>query len=483
MGALVAIYDRRNRRNVVPKATRMMVALSGRGSNSYGLATSDELQIYASSRQLPECQTVSPIAIGYGLDKTFSKDTVQPITSDTTRLVFDGRIYPTEKVSDCERALSWMRSKGGGDLKCFVQEVEGTYALAAIHEDRLMVARDLLGGKPLYWAEDESLAAFASEQKALWAIGLSSTRRFPPGGVCIVEKDFLSVHKTDFEKQVTVKQTDLSSAASRLSDLIVESVKKRSGDSERVAVAYSGGVDSAVVASSCKLAGLDVELFTVAMRQNDELEHARKSAEAMRLPLTVNQYSMPDLKQSIPEVIRRTERPNLMDLAIAVPMYWGSVLAKRKGFQTIFAGQGADELFGGYDRYIMTYQREGLGKANDMMIKDFNMISELNLERDEQATAGLGIELRLPFCDWTLARYVLSLPASLKIGGAEESLQKLVLRRAARLQGIPSFIYERPKRAVQYGTGIAASIRSLSKQAGLSPEGYLLKIQTESERV
>jgi asparagine synthetase B (glutamine-hydrolysing) len=84
----------------------------------------------------------------------------------------------------------------------------------------------------------------------------------------------------------------------------------------------------------------------------------------------------------------------------------------------------------------MAYQREGLQKASDMMLKDFSMISELNLERDEQATAGLGIELRLPFCDWGLVRYVLSLPARLKIGGVEESLQKLVLRRAAQLQGI-----------------------------------------------
>jgi asparagine synthase (glutamine-hydrolysing) len=461
----------------------MMLALSGRGNNSFGLATSDELQTYASSRQLSECQAASSIVIGYGLDKVFSKDIVQPIASGTSRLAFDGRIYPTEKVSDCERALSWIREKGCGDLKSFVEEVEGTYALATIHGDRLMVARDLLGGKPLYWAEDEDVVAFASEQKALWAIGISSTRKLPPGGVYIVEKDFLSVQKSDFGKQVGVRQTDLSSAASRLSELIVESVKKRSGDSKRVAVAYSGGVDSAVVASSCKLAGLDVELFTVAMKQNDELEHARKSAEAIRLPLTVRQYSMSDLKESIPEVVRRTERLNLMDLAIAIPMFWGSMLAKEKGFQTIFAGQGADELFGGYDRYIMTYQREGLEKASDMMIRDFNMISELNLERDEQATAGLGIELRLPFCDWTLARYVLSLPACLKIGGTEESLQKLVLRRAAQLQGIPRFVYERPKRAVQYGTGIAASIKSLLKQAGLPLEDYLLKVQAESENV
>jgi asparagine synthetase B (glutamine-hydrolysing) len=56
----------------------------------------------------------------------------------------------------------------------------------------------------------------------------------------------------------------------------------------------------------------------------------------MELPLTVNRYSMPDLKQSIPEVIKRTERPNLMDLAIALSMYWGSLLAKGKGISDNF---------------------------------------------------------------------------------------------------------------------------------------------------
>ena len=477
MGALVAISDRKNRSNVVPRAIRMMLALRGRGNDSFGLATSDELQVYASSRQLSECQASSSVVIGYVLDKIFPKDIPQPITSGSSKLVFDGRIYPTGRDPDCERALSWMREKQRYDLKRFVEEVEGTYALAASHEGRLMVARDLLGGKPLYWAEDEGTVAFASEQKALWAIGINLTRRFPPGGVCIVEGNSLFVHKSDLAKPVTVRQTDLDSAAKKLSEFIVESVKKRGGDLEKVAVAYSGGVDSAVIASSCRLAGLEVELFTVTMRENNELEHARKSAEAMHMPLTVKRYSMTDLKEAMPELVRRTERPNLMDLAIAVPMFWGSMLAKRKGFQAISAGQGADELFGGYDRYIMTYRREGLEKANSMMMRDFCMISELNLERDEQATAGLGIELRLPFCDRSLARYVLSLPASLKIGGAEERLQKLVLRRAAELQGIPRFICERPKRAVQYGTGVAASLRSLSKQAGLSPEDHLLRIQ------
>jgi asparagine synthetase B (glutamine-hydrolysing) len=99
----------------------------------------------------------------------------------------------------------------------------------------------------------------------------------------------------------------------------------------------------------------------------------------------------------------------------------------------------------------------------------------LNLERDDQATAGTKAELRLPFCDWSLVKYGLALPIRLKIGGTEEHLQKLVLRKVAHLQGIPAFISDKPKRAVQYSTGVAASIRLLARRAAMSPQEYVSK--------
>ena len=474
LGALVAIIDRKNKGNVIPAAIQMMKSLSERGNDSFGLATHDKVFLCESLRELSESRIHSSAAIGYGLNRIFSKDIPQPLADGTTRLAFEGRIYPTSEVPDCEKALSLTEERTDNGLGEFVHRVEGAYAAAIMHNGQLAVARDLLGCKPLYWGEARGIMAFASEQKALWTIGINMPRRFPPGEVWVLGAGDISVRKPD-DLTCHAHRSDIDSAAEELSDLVVESIRRRSGDLKRVAIAYSGGVDSAVVASSSALAGLDVELFTVTMRGNGEVEHAKRSAEALGFPLTVKQYSLSDLRSSIPEVIKRIERADVMSLAIAVPIFWVAQLAEKEGFQAFFAGQGADELFGGYDRYVTAYQREGPEKANEMMMKDVQRIAELNLERDEQATAGSKAELRLPFSDLDLVRFALSLPIHLKIGGTDEALQKLILRRVAQLQGVPKSASERPKRAMQYATGVASSIREIAKQARITPRDYVSK--------
>ena len=475
LGALVAIIDQTKQRNVVPYAIQMMRSLVSRGNDFFGIATTDGLLLHESLNQLADCRAYSTVAIGYNLNRIFAKDIPQPLLHDDLGFTFEGRIYPTSETSDCKKALALIEESSDIELGGFVQQVEGAYVLAAIYQGRLLVVRDLLGCKPLYWGEVEGIMAFASEQKALWTIGIDSPRRLPPGSTYNVPTDTAPIQASTISEHLTLQRINLESAARRLSELIVQSVRKRSGDVKSVAVAYSGGVDSAVLASSCRLAGLDVKLFTVAAEDNSELEYAKQSAKALEMPLTVKQYSLPDLERSIPEAILRTEKPDLMNLCITIPVFWASKLASENGFQVVFAGQGADELFGGYDRYITTYQREGPDKANDMMMKDVQRIAELNLERDEQAAAGTKVELRLPFSDWNVVRHALSLPIHLKIGGTDESLQKLALREVAHLQGIPEFISRRPKRAVQYSTGVAALIRLLARQAGMAPQDYVLK--------
>jgi len=473
LGALVAIADRRNMRNVVPAAIRMLQCLSERGSDSFGLATSDQVHWSDSLGQLSKMQMHSPVVVGYGLKRIFLKDTPQPIASNELRLVFEGRIYPTSGASDCDRALSWIKKNTGPGLRKFVREVDGSYAVATLDDERLSIARDPLGCKPLYLGEKEGIVAFASERKALWAIAVDSPIPLLPGAVETISEGTVSMQQPEVSEPNACEETDLDSAARRLSELLVESIRKRAGDSRRVAVAYSGGVDSAVVASSSRLAGLDVELFTVTMRGNGELEHAEKSAEALDLPLVAKKYSQSDLRQVIPSVLWKIEKPDVMNLAIAVPMFWTAHLAEEIGFQLIFAGQGADELFGGYDRYIAAYQHEGPEEADRLMTRDIQNLSGSSFERDEQATSGSRVELRLPFADPNLVRYVLSLPLHLKIGGVEEALQKHVLRRVAQLQGIPRFISEKPKRALQYTTGVEAAIRLVAGQEGLAPREYV----------
>jgi len=474
LGALIAIADARSRRNVFNAAVRMMRSLTERGNESFGVGTPNEVLACDSLPRLSDQPIDSSVVVGFNLNRIFAKDIPQPLDSGGLRLVFEGRIYPTSEVSDCNRALSRLEKPDLG-LRDFVKRVDGSYAMAMLYEKRLFVARDLLGCKPLYCGEADGIVAFASERKALWVLGIELPRTFPPGGVGSIKGEVASVQESDTWGSPTEQEIDLDSASRTLSELIVKSIRKRAGDLKRVAVAYSGGLDSGVLASCSLAAGLDVELFTVTAKSNDELEHAKKTAQELGLPLVARSYSLADVRAAILQVLQRMEKPNVMDVAIAIPLLWASQLAEEKGFHAIFMGQGADELFGGYDRYISAYQRQGPEEARRMMTKDVLSLSELSLERDEQVSAGTKVELRLPFADMELVRFVLSLPSSLKIGGVEEFRQKLVLRCVARLQGIPSSVSEKPKRAMQYSTGVDASIRLLARNAGLTPQRYVLE--------
>jgi len=439
------------------------------------VGTPNEVLVCDSLPQLSDQRIDSPVVVGFNLNRILTKDVPQPLDSGGSRLVFEGRVLPTSEISDCKRALSWLEQKQDIRLHDFVKEVDGSYAMAMLHEKRLLVARDLLGCKPLYWGEANGIVAFASERKALWVLGIESPQTFPPGGTGSVTDGVVSVQGPDAWEPPVEREIDLDSAARGLSELIMESIGKRMGDLKRVAVAYSGGLDSGVIACCSRATGLDVELLTVTVKSNREFEHAKKTAKELELPLVARQYSLTDVRAAISHALQRMEKPNVMDVAIAVPILWASQLAEKNGLQAIFMGQGADELFGGYDRYILAYQRRGPEEARRMMMKDILSLSELSLERDEQVSAGTKVELRLPFADKELMRFVLALPLSLKIGGVEESHQKLVLRRVAKLHGIPSSISERPKRAMQYSTGVNDSIRSLARDAGLTPQMYVLE--------
>jgi len=140
------------------------------------------------------------------------------------------------------------------------------------------------------------------------------------------------------------------------------------------------------------------------------------------------------------------------------------------------AGQGADELFGGYHRYLTEYVRGGVKAVQKSMFHDFVMSYETNFQRDNPVCAFHKVELRLPYTDREVVRFALSLPVNLKILSSDDHLRKRVLRHVARNLGIPEFIAERTKKAVQYATGVDRALRELARRRGLTLRDYVKQV-------
>ena len=237
------------------------------------------------------------------------------------------------------------------------------------------------------------------------------------------------------------------------------SVADEGADNSPIAVAFSGGVDSALVAAGVP----DAPCYVAGFEGCHDIAAAREAAAAMDRDLRVVEVTHDDIRERITDLVAATGRTNPMDLAIALPLFLVGERAAADGFDRLALGQGADELFGGYAKVakatedprvdadtIRGARRELLGTIPDQA------------ERDVLALRAAGITPVTPLLHDDVVAAALSLPGHLLVDGDE---RKIALRAAAR-GTVPEPVRTADKKAVQYGTYVARELDRLARQAG-----------------
>jgi asparagine synthase (glutamine-hydrolysing) len=476
LGTLVVVLSKKGE-NVTRAAVAMVEALESNGSETYGIASPTVINTGESFEILQKSNLESSTAVGYAFSRILPKDRPQPLKLKDAAMVFDGRIYPVDATKpDVEIAAKKLERNLEQAAIMFVKETEGDFAFAMAKPEKIVAGRDTVGVRPLYYGENADFAALASERKALWNIGIMDARSFPPGCVALVEKHgfrFTIAKRIIYSRP---KQITMQTAAHKLQTLLEHSVKERVSGLKEVAVAFSGGLDSSIIASLAKKTNGNVILIHVSLENGREVEFAKQAAEELKLPLYSYLYVEHEVPKTIQEVIRAIEEPAPVKVSIGIPIYWAAEKTAEMGCKVMLAGQGADELFGGYKRYLDDYMEGGSERAQMAIFNDIVRMYEANLERDSKICNHLNIELRLPFATHSMAKFAINLPLRLKIERADNTLRKLVLRRVARNIGLPYPIVNRPKKAIQYTTGITNTIQKMAKQEGVSMTEYLQKV-------
>ncbi|MEM2386355.1 MAG: asparagine synthase C-terminal domain-containing protein, partial [Candidatus Bathyarchaeia archaeon] len=258
--------------------------------------------------------------------------------------------------------------------------------------------------------------------------------------------------------------------------LLLQSVTERTAGLNRVAVAFSGGLDSSLIAHLAKKLGVDVHLVHVSLEGQSETLHAEEAASLLGLPIHKHLYRVEDVESVLPKVLWCIESTELVKTSIAIPLFWAAEKAAELGFKVLLTGQGADELFGGYRRYLTLYTRFGENAAKKAMLSDIAKMHEENFERDFKVCSFHNVELRVPFASYPIVEFALGLPLAMKMASRDYVLRKFALRKAAEKFGLPSQIASRPKKAVQYATGVDKALRKLAKNKNLSLKQYLQTI-------
>ncbi len=314
----------------------------------------------------------------------------QPLSNEdgSVWMVFNGEIYNYRELrrrlegsghrfrsdSDSETIVHLYEDLG---IECF-EHLNGMFSIAIWDRNRkqLVLARDRLGKKPLFYQFHEGQLLFGSELKALAASPTfrrelspaaidqfltyqyvphpnsiyQSARKLPPGHVAVVRDAQLKVHKYWHINWKYECDIDQQSAATQLDELLRDSIRLRLRSDVPLGAFLSGGIDSSLIVALSQ-AQLDQPLntFSIGFKEADfdETKYARQVAAWVRSEH--REYKVtPDAVSILDKLVYHYDEP--FGDSSAIPT-WYLCQWTRQHVTVALTGDGGDELFAGYDRY------------------------------------------------------------------------------------------------------------------------------------
>lgn len=237
----------------------------------------------------------------------------------------------------------------------------------------------------------------------------------------------------------------------KTAEILISNVLKLTQGINSVAVAFSGGLDSSLLAYIIKNRTNTIPiLYTIGFPGTLDFYQSHNAAESLLLSRTFISLDTKIVRQKLHEYQGFTKDNDRVSIAFSLPFY---ILLERIPQEHIASGHGADTLFGGFYKYL---------KSNDLIAdirKNYgDFLAKLPL-RELVIAKKFNKTLILPFADQRLAKYVLTNGKELLI---KEGKRKFLLQEVARLIGFPESIINTPKKAIQYSTGVSKALRHLS---------------------
>jgi asparagine synthase (glutamine-hydrolysing) len=463
---------------------KMLISMQTRGPDGIGLAINNKL-LYTDWDVIKDIRVEGNDVIAHArLAIVGGLKGSQPFMDCNNRIMVEhnGEIYNYKELrrelkkhkfrtnTDSEVIIHLLEEYYKNDLyqalRVILKKLDGIFAIVAKDDKYTALVRDALGIRQLYYGSNEEMLAFASEKKALWAIGIKNVKRVLPGHIILIDNNSKKIVKDEkvlepirYHERIY----DMDNAINAYYNALINSMKKRTQDLDRIGVIFSGGIDSVIIAKLASEMVDDVRCYCAGLIGSNDIDYSRKVAKALGLRLEVNELTKEDIEELLPDIIETIEETNVGQVEVAIPVYAAIQLASNNGLRVVLSGQGADELFGGYPWYSKIVESKGYEQFHEYLKNDLLLLYKETLEREDKIAMAHSVEMRVPYLDLEVVSVAMSIDPRLKVS-KDDRYGKRVHRELAKRLGIPDNIAYRNKEAAQHGSGIHDVIKEIARK-------------------
>ena len=244
----------------------------------------------------------------------------------------------------------------------------------------------------------------------------------------------------------------------QLLDEIVNSIKTTVLDNS-IGVAFSGGVDSTLIAKLLHDNGYDIHLLTIGFPDSHDINFAKEVNEILKFKHDILEIDLDSFQEVTEQVNAIIKTDNLSWNENSIAFYYVSKLAKKLGISTVVTANGIDELFCGYNAY-----REAIGIGVDQVMNVMNQ--KLDNEKKmmvavNNVTSLFDVKILQPLLHEGFISYAKTIPISEKIIDPNDLQRKHAIRKLAASCGVPEISAYKQKKALQYGSKIHKQLLKL----------------------
>ena len=368
----------------------------------------------------------------------------QPFSSQNCTLVCNGEIYnylelineynlDCSSCSDCEVILKLYLKLG--DFNKTIDKLDGVFGIVLLDENKLYIARDRIGVRPLFFAISKNNEIIISSlvKSILPIANQKSIQPIIPNSILCYD---LNIHDynikvsniTNHVLQKSQLNCDNENAIKQVRNILYNSVKKRVISDRPIACLLSGGLDSSIIAALlCDILGPEnVRTYSIGMIGSTDLFYAQKVADYLKTVHTVVNFTEKEGLDILPYVIETIESYDITTIRASVPMWLiSNYISENSDDKVIFSGEGADELFCGYLYFHNAPNTQELENESKRLV---NELYTYDVLRSDRTVSDCGLEFREPFLDKELVEFALNLSGDVK--KPQHGFEKYILRKA-----------------------------------------------------